>query len=158
MFTVWCRTGRRSPDALRHGTDHLPPGVLCFHLRRRRYGYGRESPQLQYQEISKWCDCIPVQIWMDYHSTLFFIGVFFLFGQGRLKLCRSQPKEALDYYKRAMEVQNQYRNLHHISFWEMAVANLALWDISASLDCWRTLHAEATVSVLGLLWIWTSCG
>ena len=72
-------------------------------------------------------------------------GVFFLFGEGRLKLCRSQPAEALEYYKRAMEVQDQYRNLHHISFWEMAVANFALWDIPESLDCWRKLHAEATV-------------
>ncbi len=72
-------------------------------------------------------------------------GVFFLFGQGRLKLCRSQPSEALQYYQKATEVQNQYRNLHHISTWEMAVANLALWDIPASLECWRLLHAEATV-------------
>lgn len=73
------------------------------------------------------------------------IGVFFLFGQGRLKLCRGQPQEALEYYKRAMEAQNQYRNLHHISFWEMSIANLALWDIPASLECWRKLYAEATV-------------
>ncbi|THG95455.1 hypothetical protein EW026_g6202 [Hermanssonia centrifuga] len=73
-------------------------------------------------------------------------GVFFLFGQGRLKLCRSQPSEALQYYQKATEVQNQYRNLHHISTWEMAVANLALWDIPASLECWRLLHAEATWS------------
>lgn len=72
-------------------------------------------------------------------------GVFFLFGQGRLHLCRSQPAAALGFYRKAMEAQNQYRNLHHISFWEMAIANLALWEISASLECWRTLAAEATV-------------
>lgn len=78
------------------------------------------------------------------------IGVFFLFGQGRLHLCRSQPAEALVYYQRAMDVQNQYRNLHHISFWEMAVANFALWDIPASLDCWRQLRAEATVRRIAL--------
>ena len=72
-------------------------------------------------------------------------GVFFLFGQGRLKLCRGQPHDALAYYQRAMEVQNQYRNLHHISYWEMSIAHLALWDPASSLACWRTLHAEATV-------------
>ncbi len=27
----------------------------------------------------------------------------------------------------------------------MAIANLALWDIPASLSCWTTLRAEATV-------------
>ncbi|GJE96162.1 hypothetical protein PsYK624_123550 [Phanerochaete sordida] len=83
---------------------------------------------------------------INYNITRYPNGVFFLFGQGRLKLCRGQPQEALAYYKRAMEVQNQYRNLHHISFWEMSIANLALWDLSASLECWRNLYAEATWS------------
>lgn len=79
-----------------------------------------------------------------------FTGVFFLFGQGRLHLCRSQPAAALVYYQRALQAQNQYRNLHHISFWEMAIANLALWDVPASLDRWRILAAEATVRPIPL--------
>jgi hypothetical protein len=74
------------------------------------------------------------------------LGVFFLFGAGRLALCQSQPKLAVHYYTKAMESQKQYRNLHHISFWEIAIANLALWNIPASLDCWTHLKAEATVS------------
>ncbi|KAI0691583.1 hypothetical protein C8Q76DRAFT_862098 [Earliella scabrosa] len=83
---------------------------------------------------------------LDYHIERYPNGVFFLFGQGRLHLCRSQPATALVYYQKALQAQNQYRNLHHISFWEMAIANLALWDIPASLDRWRTLAAEATWS------------
>ena len=77
--------------------------------------------------------------------------MFFLFGQGRLKLCRSQPAEALQYYQRAMEVQDQYRNLHHISYWEMAVANLCLWDVKTSLECWRKLKEEATVRLVVII-------
>ena len=73
-------------------------------------------------------------------------GVFFLFGAGRLALVKSQPARAIEYYTKAMEVQKQYRNLHHISFWEMAIANLALWDLKASLDCWKILADEATWS------------
>ncbi|TFK32751.1 hypothetical protein BDQ12DRAFT_692043, partial [Crucibulum laeve] len=73
-------------------------------------------------------------------------GVFFLFGAGRLGLCRSQPKRAIHYYTKAMETQSQYRNLHHISYWEIAIANLALWDLHASLKCWKELEAEATWS------------
>ncbi|KXN89075.1 Tetratricopeptide repeat protein 39B [Leucoagaricus sp. SymC.cos] len=73
-------------------------------------------------------------------------GVFFLFGAGRLALCRSQPAKAVYYYTKAMESQKQYRNLHHISFWEIAIANLALWDIPSSLKCWTDLKAEATWS------------
>ncbi|KAI0640867.1 hypothetical protein C8Q79DRAFT_993037 [Trametes meyenii] len=83
---------------------------------------------------------------LDYHIQRYPNGVFFLFGQGRLHLCRSQPRKALEYYRKALEAQNQYRNLHHISFWEMAIARLALWEVSESLDCWRTLAAEATWS------------
>ncbi|KAJ7875576.1 hypothetical protein B0H14DRAFT_2715695 [Mycena olivaceomarginata] len=73
-------------------------------------------------------------------------GVFFLFGAGRLALMRSQPREAIEYYTKAMAAQSQYRNLHHISYWEMAIANLALADVDSSLECWRHLEREATWS------------
>jgi hypothetical protein len=72
-------------------------------------------------------------------------GVFFLLAQGRLSLCRSQPARAIACYQKAMSVQIQYRNLYHISFWEMAMSNLALWEIEESLKCWRRLRKESTV-------------
>ncbi|KAJ4474283.1 hypothetical protein J3R30DRAFT_3778229 [Lentinula aciculospora] len=73
-------------------------------------------------------------------------GVFFLFGAGRASLARSQPLRAIGYYTRAMEVQTQYRNLHHISFWEIAIARMALWHIRGSLEAWEVLQEEATWS------------
>ncbi|KAJ3812186.1 hypothetical protein F5876DRAFT_87865 [Lentinula aff. lateritia] len=74
-------------------------------------------------------------------------GVFFLFGAGRASLARSQPLRAIGYYTRAMEVQAQYRNLHHISYWEIAIARMALWHIRGSLEAWEVLQVEATVSM-----------
>ena len=76
----------------------------------------------------------------------FSIGVFFLFGAGRLSLCRSQPRQAIEYYSQAMRAQSQYRNLYHISFWGMAIANLALWDVKSSLIHWAELEKESSVS------------
>ncbi|KAI5827074.1 hypothetical protein K523DRAFT_392413 [Schizophyllum commune Tattone D] len=73
-------------------------------------------------------------------------GVFFLFGAGRLALIHSQPRRAIDYYTRAMEAQKQYRNLHHISHWEIALAHLSLWDLDTSLEYWELLEADATWS------------
>ncbi|KAL0953074.1 hypothetical protein HGRIS_007274 [Hohenbuehelia grisea] len=83
---------------------------------------------------------------LDWNLKRFPNGVFFLFGAGRLALMRSRPTEAVVYYTRAMEVQQQYLNLHHISFWEIAIAQLALWDVTSSLACWRELQKEATWS------------
>ncbi|KAF5391059.1 hypothetical protein D9757_004042 [Collybiopsis confluens] len=73
-------------------------------------------------------------------------GVFFLFGAGRASLARSQPLRAIGYYTRAMEAQKQYRNLHHISYWEIAIARMALWHIRGSLSAWEILQEEATWS------------
>ncbi|KAJ3739023.1 hypothetical protein DFH05DRAFT_1407968 [Lentinula detonsa] len=73
-------------------------------------------------------------------------GVFFLFGAGRASLARSQPLRAISYYTRAMQVQTQYRNLHHISYWEIAIARMALWHIRGSLEAWEVLQVEATWS------------
>ncbi|KAG2113971.1 hypothetical protein DEU56DRAFT_749051, partial [Suillus clintonianus] len=70
-------------------------------------------------------------------------GVFFLFGAGRLALVRSQPSKALAYYARAAQAQIQYRNLHHISWWESAVACLGLWRVAESRSWWGKLGGEA---------------
>ncbi|KAI6115020.1 hypothetical protein EV401DRAFT_1978191 [Pisolithus croceorrhizus] len=73
-------------------------------------------------------------------------GVFFLFGAGRLALVCSQPERALEYYAKAAQCQSQYRNLQHISWWESAIANFALWDVKASKEWWSRLRVEATWS------------
>ena len=91
--------------------------------------------------------CIPILCYALIHlDPLHFLGVFFLFGAGRLSICRSQPEQAIKYYNQAMRAQSQYRNLHLISYWEIAVAHLCLWDIKSSLNCWTELEKEATVS------------
>lgn len=35
----------------------------------------------------------------------------------------------MTYYTQAMRSQIQYRNLHHVSYWEIAIASLALWQL-----------------------------
>jgi tetratricopeptide (TPR) repeat protein len=83
---------------------------------------------------------------VDWNLKRYPEGVFFLLAQGRLSLSRSQPRRAIECYQKAMNVQSQYRNLHHLSFWEMAISNLGLWEIEESLKCWRNLHKESTWS------------
>ncbi|KDQ49454.1 hypothetical protein JAAARDRAFT_42869 [Jaapia argillacea MUCL 33604] len=83
---------------------------------------------------------------LDWNTKRYPNGVFFLFGAGRLNLCRSQPARAIEHYKKAMEAQDQYKNLHHISYWEIAISYLALWEVEKSLECWHVLMADATWS------------
>jgi len=56
----------------------------------------------------------------------------------------SQLLKAIDFYTKAYQPQSQYHNLHHIVFSEIAIVNFCLWNIPASLACWRNLQAEAT--------------
>ena len=102
---------------------------------------------MEFETLSKWYTRTSV-ITSIYLNTLLFLGVFFLFGAGRLSICRSQPEQAIKYYNQAMHAQSQYRNLHHISYWEIAIAHLCLWDIKSSLSCWTELEKEATVTEL----------
>ena len=99
---------------------------------------------MEFETLSKWYTPYSVITYTSQHTS--FLGVFFLFGAGRLSLRRSQPEQAIKYYSQAMRAQSQYRNLHHISNWEMAIAHLSLWDIKSSLSCWTELEKEATVS------------
>ncbi|KAI0319413.1 hypothetical protein OF83DRAFT_1110594 [Amylostereum chailletii] len=95
---------------------------------------------------SEGVDITMAQKILDWNLQRYPQGVFFLFGEGRVSMCRSQPKKAIECYLRANAAQTQYRNLHHVSFWEMAIANLSLWELPESLKCWRSLHEESTWS------------
>jgi len=73
-------------------------------------------------------------------------GIFWLYGQGRLLLYKARPQESIEAYRRAIDSQSQYVSLHHMCIWEIAIANLSLVQIAESLECWRTLVADATWS------------
>ncbi|KAJ2921771.1 hypothetical protein H1R20_g15320, partial [Candolleomyces eurysporus] len=99
---------------------------------------------------------------LEYNLERYPDSVFFLFGAGRLGLIKGQPHQAIAHYKKAMQVQSQYKSLHHISWWEIAVAELALGRVGGggagaggkeeqeeeegSGLWWRKMHKEATWS------------
>ncbi|KAH8108397.1 hypothetical protein DFH11DRAFT_1634250 [Phellopilus nigrolimitatus] len=107
--------------------------LLCFHL-------------IVSSVTFRGVDLGVAQMILDWNLKRFPNGVFYLFAQGRLLVVRSRPDLALQSYTKALSAQAQYRSLHYISFWELAIANIALWDVSASLEQWRALEREATWS------------
>jgi hypothetical protein len=48
-------------------------------------------------------------------------GIIFRFGEGRVAFRRSQPAKAIEAYKHAMVVQEQFKSLRFISYWEITV-------------------------------------
>ena len=69
-------------------------------------------------------------------------GVFFLFGAGRVAVCRSQPHKAVLAYTRALAAQSQYPQLHYLAWWELGVCHLARWSVRESVEYWRLLRAN----------------
>ncbi|EJD49485.1 hypothetical protein AURDEDRAFT_143769 [Auricularia subglabra TFB-10046 SS5] len=83
---------------------------------------------------------------LKFNLERFPTGVFFLFGAGRIALCRSQPAAASAAYSRALAAQSQYPQLHYLAYWELAVCELARWRVTESLTYWRLLREKATWS------------
>jgi hypothetical protein len=79
--------------------------------------------------LSKWYQNALLYVYISHHFLFLSVGLFFLFGAGRLSLCRSQPEQAIKYYRQAIRV-------HHISYWETAIAHLAPWDVKSSSASW----------------------
>ncbi|KAF9236545.1 hypothetical protein BU15DRAFT_49888 [Melanogaster broomeanus] len=127
----WDANGGRSSEGVRRAICDMT--LLIFHLVLSVYTFEGVDVNLA-RRIVEWN--------MERYPN----GVFFLFGAGRLALARSQPQRALEYYARAAQVQSQYPNMHHISWWESAIANFALWNVEASKEWWSRLSAEATWS------------
>ncbi|KAG5634471.1 hypothetical protein H0H81_001836 [Sphagnurus paluster] len=80
-------------------------------------------------------------------------------------MLHAQPRIAISHFQRAIASQSHYRNLHHISLWEVAIARMALWELGdvvrhdeersndsgqkamgGSSACWRILEQEANWS------------
>ncbi|EJD05281.1 uncharacterized protein FOMMEDRAFT_18880 [Fomitiporia mediterranea MF3/22] len=118
--------------------------LLCFHL---------VVSSVTYRGV----DLEMAQTILDWNLKRFPNGVFFLFAQGRLAILRSQPSVALSSHNRALSVQAQYHSLHYVSFWELAMAYMSLWDVPAALIQWRALEKEATWSKACYIYGVASC-
>ncbi|KDQ55006.1 hypothetical protein JAAARDRAFT_38112 [Jaapia argillacea MUCL 33604] len=72
---------------------------------------------------------------------------FFASGTaGRLHVCQVRPSDAIRCFKEMIERAGEFYTVRHMSNWEIALANLSLWDIEESKKSWKYLVTEATWS------------
>ncbi|KLO18667.1 hypothetical protein SCHPADRAFT_993336 [Schizopora paradoxa] len=107
--------------------------LLCFHL---------VISTITFRGV----DIAMAQTILEWNLKHYPNGVFFLLAQGKLRVIRSQATLAIESYEAAVKAQSQYRSLHYVSFWELAISNMAVWRLDESLKYWEYLQAEATWS------------
>lgn len=89
---------------------------------------------------------------IKYYAQRFPRGVFFLFAQGRMALLESRPVDAIKFHQTALDVleemgtshgqggKDAFARLAAVSYWERAIAYLALFDVKSSMLEWKHLH------------------
>ncbi|CAG8587748.1 9692_t:CDS:2, partial [Paraglomus brasilianum] len=85
---------------------------------------------------------------LDYNLQRYPNGVLFLYFSGRLNQSESYIHEAIEQYKTAISIQKQWKQLHHICYWEMALNYQCLMDFENAYECFKTLCKES---------MWSKC-
>ncbi|CAG8745827.1 8292_t:CDS:1, partial [Ambispora leptoticha] len=85
---------------------------------------------------------------LNYNLQRYPNGVLFLYFSGRLNQSESYIAEAIVQYKSAINIQKQWKQLHHICYWEMALNYQCLMDFENAYECFKTLCKES---------MWSKC-
>ncbi|PKI83961.1 hypothetical protein MVES_001861 [Malassezia vespertilionis] len=75
---------------------------------------------------------------LNFHLARYPEGVFFLYFHGRLYSTQSLSREAIRCFQRARDIQEEYVQLKHICYWDMALCNM-------SLGQWQDTYVDFTI-------------
>ncbi|KAK0527646.1 hypothetical protein OC842_004808, partial [Tilletia horrida] len=73
-------------------------------------------------------------------------GIFFLYFSARLYGTQALPEKAIEYYRNAIEAQREYKQLHHLCFWDLSLTYLATCDFARAYECYDVLSRESNWS------------
>ncbi len=73
-------------------------------------------------------------------------GIFFLYFSARLYAAQALPEKAIEYYRNAIESQREYKQLHHMCFWDLSLTYLATCDFARAYECYDVLSRESNWS------------
>ncbi|KAI9249521.1 hypothetical protein BDA99DRAFT_445608 [Phascolomyces articulosus] len=83
---------------------------------------------------------------LAYNLTLYPSGVFFLYFSGRLLASQSQIEKAKAQYVKAIDTQQDWKQLQHICYWELGVISLIQKDWSRAFEIYDKLGKESNWS------------
>lgn len=73
-------------------------------------------------------------------------GIFFLYFSARLYAAQALPEKAIEYYRNAIESQRDYKQLHHMCFWDLSITYLTTCDYARAHECYDVLSRESNWS------------
>jgi tetratricopeptide (TPR) repeat protein len=73
-------------------------------------------------------------------------GIFFLYFSARLYAAQALPEKAIEYYRNAIESQREYKQLHHMCFWDLSITYLSTCDYGRAHECYDVLSRESNWS------------
>lgn len=73
-------------------------------------------------------------------------GIFYLFWSARLYAAQALPEKAIEYYRNAIESQREFKQLHHLCFWDLSLTYLATCDFARAYECYDVLSRESNWS------------
>ncbi|KAI8138446.1 hypothetical protein BJV82DRAFT_523321 [Fennellomyces sp. T-0311] len=83
---------------------------------------------------------------LDYNLALYPSGVFFLYFSGRLLASQSQIEKAKAQYTKAIDTQQDWKQLQHICFWELGTISIIQKDWQRGFDIYDKLSKESNWS------------
>lgn len=79
---------------------------------------------------------------LNYHLQRYPRGVFFLYFHGRLYSTQALSKHAIECFKDARDIQEEYVQLKHICYWDMSLCSMSLAEWRDTYDDFSVLAEE----------------
>mgnify|MGYP002715313523 CR=1 FL=1 len=73
-------------------------------------------------------------------------GTFFLYFTARLYSSQALTEKAIEFYRRSIESQREYKQLHHLCFWSLSLTYLSACDFIRAYECYDVLSRESNWS------------
>lgn len=73
-------------------------------------------------------------------------GIFFLYFQARLYAAQALPEKSIEYLRNSIEAQRSFKQLDHISFFDLALTYLSTCDFNRAYECFDVLSRESNWS------------
>ena len=79
---------------------------------------------------------------LEYNLELYPYGIYFLYFKGRFKSIQAYPEDAIEAFREARDIQEEYVQLKHICYWDISLCHMSLQDWYGAFNDFTVLADE----------------